>query len=473
MPESRDLIHRTPVPQFNESFPYTPLTSASSSDNEIWMPTVSDSSEDNLPLFPIEDEARQVPSTPPMEEEFPRYPTPPVSIISPERLLAQIVAEKDFAREIALRPESPDRIQAVESGNDPIPQNDPMSPEPPVPAVQLSIREVNGMESSQVQSGASPKLITWVRSMPREPPPPFPIGEFSLPPELMPPEIFPLEDLFEYVAENLSGLDSHLLYPELPTEEPTQVVMDGLTRQQRLRQHQDQRQQLRNGAQDPIRRDQRGNNVRNHPDQTSLEREHYQLIRQHLREDGILQEGDREIATARQGNLHIRSQGHKRTHTQLTSVSLPSTQDQKDSTRRSMSLCWRSLGAEIESTSKTASSKEIRQVHAPSLNTNDDSSSSSEREIGPRQHSRLGFCLIKSCLLLILGLYLMFFTPQARAASSSEPLLFKHVREVVIGLSYVHSVIPVDIDSFEKHLVDYQATLERELNTVTLERIDR
>jgi len=67
----------------------------------------------------------------------------------------------------------------------------------------------------------------------------------------------------------------------------------------------------------------------------------------------------------------------------------------------------------------------------------------------------------------------MMSTPQACAASSSEPLLFENVGEVVTGLSYVHSVIPVDIAGFEKHLVDYQATLEREFDNATLERTHR
>ena len=64
----------------------------------------------------------------------------------------------------------------------------------------------------------------------------------------------------------------------------------------------------------------------------------------------------------------------------------------------------------------------------------------------------------------------MFSAPQANAATSSEPLLFEHIGEVVTGLSYVHSIIPVDIAGFEKHLVDYQSTLEREFDQTTLER---
>ncbi len=67
MPENRDPSHLRRVPQrVEEGFPDTPPTSVSSCDNEIWMLVLSDSSEDDLPLFPMEDEARPVPSAPPM-----------------------------------------------------------------------------------------------------------------------------------------------------------------------------------------------------------------------------------------------------------------------------------------------------------------------------------------------------------------------------------------------------------------------
>jgi hypothetical protein len=268
-----------------------------------------------------------------------------------------------------------------------------------------------------------------------------------------------------------SGMGSAKL-PPLPIEEPTPTPMEGLTRRQILRRRQNQRRQMRNQRRNLKRGDRRENQWRNPPNQ-DLGQEHYQLIRQHMREDGILHEGDPLASTVRQENPPGRSRDRKRTHTQMNSVSHPSTQDQKDSTRRSTSLCWRRRGAETDSTSETASSTEKTSPGEPSANTSDDSSSSGERENGPKPASRLGLRLIKACLLLILGLYLMMSTPQASAASSSEPLLFENVGEVVTGLSYVHSVIPVDIAGFEKHLVDYQATLEREFDNATLEQTHR
>jgi hypothetical protein len=74
---------------------------------------------------------------------------------------------------------------------------------------------------------------------------------------------------------------------------------------------------------------------------------------------------------------------------------------------------------------------------------------------------------------MLLGFYLFWSTPQASAASTSEPLLFEYVGDVVNGLSYVHSLIPVDIAGFEQHLVDYQGTLEKEFDSDTLERTHR
>lgn len=71
---------------------------------------------------------------------------------------------------------------------------------------------------------------------------------------------------------------------------------------------------------------------------------------------------------------------------------------------------------------------------------------------------------------MILGLIFAATTPQARAASSTEPLLFEYIGELVTGLSYVHSVIPVDLYSLERQLSEYQATLEREFAPETLER---
>ncbi len=147
-----------------------------------------------------------------------------MSVISPELFRAQIAAVQHFAREVARRAESPDRIQVLEPGDEPTP---PPPPEPPVPAVRLSIQEVDGAESreahetepNQVPRGASSKPVAWVRGTQRywvrgmgpqqevPVPPPFPIEEWSLPPDLMPPEIFPLGDLAELVSENLPEWD--------------------------------------------------------------------------------------------------------------------------------------------------------------------------------------------------------------------------------------------------------------------------
>ena len=74
---------------------------------------------------------------------------------------------------------------------------------------------------------------------------------------------------------------------------------------------------------------------------------------------------------------------------------------------------------------------------------------------------------------MILGLYLAATMPNASAVSSTEPLLFEYVGDVVSGLSYVHSVIPVDLAGFEKQLMEYQLTLEREFDSATLERTHR
>lgn len=74
---------------------------------------------------------------------------------------------------------------------------------------------------------------------------------------------------------------------------------------------------------------------------------------------------------------------------------------------------------------------------------------------------------------MLLGLYLAAIVPNAKAASSTEPLLFEYVGDVVSGLSYVHSVIPVDLAGFEKQLMEYQLTLEREFDPTQLERTHR
>jgi len=58
----------------------------------------------------------------------------------------------------------------------------------------------------------------------------------------------------------------------------------------------------------------------------------------------------------------------------------------------------------------------------------------------------------------------------ASPASSNEPLLFEYVGEVVTGLSYVHSVLPVDISGLDRQLRDYYLTLEREFDIRTLEK---
>jgi len=58
----------------------------------------------------------------------------------------------------------------------------------------------------------------------------------------------------------------------------------------------------------------------------------------------------------------------------------------------------------------------------------------------------------------------------ATAATSNEPLLFEYVGEVVSGLSYVHSVLPVDIAGLDRQLRDYAMTVEREFDSRTLEK---
>lgn len=58
----------------------------------------------------------------------------------------------------------------------------------------------------------------------------------------------------------------------------------------------------------------------------------------------------------------------------------------------------------------------------------------------------------------------------AQAATTSEPLLFENVGEVISGLSYVHSVILLDIQALDQHAQEYQSSLEREFGKEQLER---
>ncbi len=56
---------------------------------------------------------------------------------------------------------------------------------------------------------------------------------------------------------------------------------------------------------------------------------------------------------------------------------------------------------------------------------------------------------------------MMMVIPLAFGATTSEPILFENVGEVISGLSYVHSIIPVDVQALYQKARDYQASLER------------
>jgi len=63
--------------------------------------------------------------------------------------------------------------------------------------------------------------------------------------------------------------------------------------------------------------------------------------------------------------------------------------------------------------------------------------------------------------------------PSSQTATTPEPLLFEYVGEIISGLSYVHSVVPVDILGLERQLNTYYLTLEREFDTRELEKTYR
>lgn len=63
--------------------------------------------------------------------------------------------------------------------------------------------------------------------------------------------------------------------------------------------------------------------------------------------------------------------------------------------------------------------------------------------------------------------------PVADGATTSEPILFENVGEVISGLSYVHSVIPIDIHGLRQHAREYQSSLEKEFDPAQLERTHR
>ncbi len=68
---------------------------------------------------------------------------------------------------------------------------------------------------------------------------------------------------------------------------------------------------------------------------------------------------------------------------------------------------------------------------------------------------------------------IMMVIPLAFGATTSEPILFENVGEVISGLSYVHSIIPVDVQALDQQAREYQASLEREFSKEQLERTYR
>jgi hypothetical protein len=282
------------------------------------------------------------------------------------------------------------------------------------------------------------------------------------------------------------------IYPVLPTEEQTEEtaienIVEGLTRRQRLRRRQNERRRRGRDLEREIElfneehRQQRILNAQNDPDHHELTEPHYDLIRQHMRENENPGEPEWGNDPAWEPDWTpdqtppppVQRRGRRRRRIETNTDSNPSTQIQRGRTNPFTSRCWQRSGVVTESTYVSVSSTATHQATIPSQNIAGDSNSSSERPFEQRPGFLPALRLIKCCLLMILGMYLFMCTPTTSAASTSEPLLFEYVGDVVTGLSYVHSIIPVDIAGFEKHLVEYQSTLEKEFETDTLERTHR
>jgi len=67
----------------------------------------------------------------------------------------------------------------------------------------------------------------------------------------------------------------------------------------------------------------------------------------------------------------------------------------------------------------------------------------------------------------------LLLLPVAQCATTSEPILFENVGDVISGLSYVHSVLPIDLFYLDQQAREYQSALEREFSKPQLERTHR
>jgi hypothetical protein len=70
--------------------------------------------------------------------------------------------------------------------------------------------------------------------------------------------------------------------------------------------------------------------------------------------------------------------------------------------------------------------------------------------------------------IVAINLYFSIQVQLAQAGSSVEPLLFENIGQMVSGLSYMHTHIPINITEVEVRLHQYSTNIMKEISDENL-----